>query len=144
MRAAVLTIAAAAGLSWLGFAATEADAQNYGSWAPGYYYTQHPAPVGIPRTAPIDPAYRYFLNSPSSYKTFSTTTPGTMFENGSPFGFQQYYTDPRYIHQRVTPYGFEDWSTTPGYGGTTITPFSYQNFRVPGYQAPVFIPRYYP
>ena len=86
-------------------------------------------------------AYRHFLNSPYSYRTFSSLGTGSAGQAWTPFGVQGYYVDPSYEHQRVTPYGFERYTTFPGYGGYTATPFSYSSYYTPGYGYQLYAPR---
>lgn len=90
-----------------------------------------PGPAwGVPGT-PSSPAYRHFLHSPYSYRTYSALTPGYATERAAPFSYQSSYVDPGYLHQRITPYGFYSYSQVPGRGGITATPFGSSSYTVP-------------
>jgi hypothetical protein len=87
-----------------------------------------------------DPAYRHFLYSPYSYRTFSMFSPGSSASYPIPFGYQSAYVTPGYRNERITPYGYERYSLHPGYGGSTVTPFSGSSYNVP----PTVTRRYLP
>jgi hypothetical protein len=78
-----------------------------------------------------DPAYRQFLSSPYSYRTFSAFSPGYSVSNPIPFGYQNNYVTPGYRNERITPYGYQSYYLRPGYGGTTVTPFGGSYYNVP-------------
>jgi hypothetical protein len=100
---------------------------------PGSYGDAAPAPARGYGSPPVSPnyarAYQHFLNSPYSYRTFSSLSPGYVTSGYTPYGYQWTYVDPVYTHQRITPRGFEWYNTTPGSRTYTVTP-------------PVFMPPY--
>jgi|SRR5579884_2499693 len=61
-------------------------------------------------------AYRHFLNSPYSYRTYSGLSPGYTLDMPAPYGEQQYYQGPSYVEQRITPWGFEGYQSLPPTG----------------------------
>jgi hypothetical protein len=85
-------------------------------------------------------AYRHFLNSPYSYRTFSGSSPGYWTERYTPYGYRSFYVEPGYVHQRITPYGFEGFDWVPGYEAYTTTPFGPSYHYVPGYGYPYHAP----
>ena len=74
-------------------------------------------------------AYRHFLNSPYSYRTFSSLSPGYVTSGYTPYGYQWTFVGPGYTQQRITPRGFEGYTVTPGSRLDTVSP-------------PVFVPAY--
>jgi hypothetical protein len=91
-----------------------------------------------------DPAYRHFLLSPYSYRTYSASTPGYAGAGYTPYGYQSYYLDPGYQHQRITPRGYESYRLVPGYQTYEATPFGFRYSYTPGYGAYYFDPAYPP
>lgn len=78
-----------------------------------------------------DPAYRHFLFSPYSYRTFSTASPGYSVGYPIPFGYQSAYVTPSYRNERITPFGYQSYYLQPGHGGSTVTPFAGSYYNVP-------------
>ncbi|MGE3804232.1 MAG: hypothetical protein AB7K24_06130 [Gemmataceae bacterium] len=76
-------------------------------------------------------AYRHFLNSPYSYRTYSAFPPATGYQSVGPFSAEGLNVDPGYIHQRITPRGFESYRVKQGYQNYYATPFTYQYQAVP-------------
>jgi hypothetical protein len=99
---------------------------GYGPWT-GYYDNG-------------DRAYRHFLNSRYSYRTYSASSPGYAVNVATPLSAQGFYTGPGYVHQRITPRGFEGFQAVPSYGGYTITPFGAISYSVPGYEYFYYVP----
>jgi hypothetical protein len=99
----------------------------------GGYVGTGAAPAGGYGPPPVSPnfarAYQHFLNSPSSYRTFSSLSPGYVTSGYTPYGYQWTVVDPVYTHQRITPRGFESYNTPPSSRTYTVTP-------------PVFMPPY--
>ena len=87
-----------------------------------------------------DPAYRHFLNSPYSYRTFSTASPGYSVGYPIPFGYQSSYVTPSYRNERITPFGYQSYNLSPGYGGSTMTPFSGSYYNVPPTVSRQYVP----
>jgi hypothetical protein len=108
--------------------------------APAQAQPPHPPPGGTFPSYNYERAYRHFLNSPYSYRTFSSLGTASAGQAWTPFGVQGYYVDPSYEHQRMTPFGFERYTAVPGYGGYTVSPFGYRSYYVPGYGYQVFAP----
>lgn len=79
-----------------------------------------------------DRAYRRFLTSPYSYRTFSSLSPGRGSEYLTPFSRAGYYRQPGYEHQRITPYGYESYGYIPGRSSYRATPWGYDRYDVPG------------
>jgi hypothetical protein len=67
-------------------------------------------------------AYRHFLNSPYSYRTFSSQSPGYATFNDTPYGYQWTVVGPSYTHQRITPHGFEGYTVPPASVTYTVRP----------------------
>ena len=109
-----------------------------------------PSPTPTPHTYNYDRAYRYFLNSPSGLKTFSSLGEGSRVDSYTPFSYQNFYRGPGYEHQRIGLSGWESYYRMPGYGGFTATPFFESGYRVPGYSgysytppgSPYYVPPY--
>jgi hypothetical protein len=76
-------------------------------------------------------AYRHFLSSPYSFRTFSSLSPGYGSAGYTPYGFESTYVSPGYERQQIGPY-----------------PGQFEYYRVPRYESRTFIPyppvRYYP
>jgi hypothetical protein len=114
-----------------GFGAVAPDSQGV-LWTPYGYQggslDAAPAPswgYGPPAMSPnFARAYRHFVNSPYSYRTLSSWTPGYVTSFSAPYSpsFQWTFVDPAYTHLRITPYGFEGYSVTPGSRTYTIGP----------------------
>ena len=125
----VLVACATAGVAW-----SSVKAQS--PWPPN----PAAAPVVVlPGPPAVDsPAYRQFLNSDSSYKTYSRLTPSRGFTRVTPFSVESHYIEPGYMKQINSQFGFESREYVPGYGGSWRTPW-----QVGGYQAPGFYRYYY-
>jgi hypothetical protein len=94
--------------------------------APGFtpHGSQGPdvTPFAVPAPAYAPPpvsynyarAYRHFLTSPYTYRTFSSLSPGYVTSEVTPYGYQWTFVGPAYTHQRITPRGFEGYSVMPG------------------------------
>lgn len=89
-----------------------------------------PAPAPNPN---YSRAYRYFLNSPHTYKEFSSSQPGVFSETITPLSRRTFSVEPSYYRERVTPYSFETHEYVPGYSGSLTTPFFGSGYGVPGY-----------
>jgi len=111
--------------------------------APDYAYGRPPS---SPYEQPLfynynyDRAYRHFLSSPYSFRTFSSLGQGYRVDAFTPFSSQSFYREPGYEHQRISPRGLERYYIVPGYGEDTLTPFWGYSYRVPGYSRHEFIP----
>lgn len=86
-------------------------------------------------------AYRHFLNSPYSYRTYSALIPPSGYEVVGPFSYQSYFTPQGYVHQRITPRGFESYTLRPGHESYYITPYTYQYQYQPSVGESYFAPR---
>jgi hypothetical protein len=108
---------------------------------PDFSYTQAP-PHEPPRHADYNyaRAYRHFLSSPYSARTFSSFGPGYQVETYYPGASQSHYREPSYEHQRITPRGFEHYEVVPGHGGRIATPLEESGYQVPGYERHYFVP----
>jgi hypothetical protein len=99
----------------------------------GYVGAGAAPPAGGYGSPPVSPnfarAYQHFLNSPYSYRTFSSLSPGYVTSGYTPYGYQWTFVDPTYTHQRITPHGFEWYATPPSSRTYTVSP-------------PVFMPPY--
>jgi hypothetical protein len=84
-------------------------------------------------------AYRHFLSSPYSVRTYSGTTPGYYAEGYTPYGYERRWRPPGYLHQRISPYGFESHQFVPGERRRVDTPA----VLVP-YARPIYVPYYGP
>jgi hypothetical protein len=99
----------------------------------------YPPPAAAPNVAPpvygdlSDPAYRKFLRSPATFKTFYGGTPGYASRYPTPFGVGGSYVQPGYTRQYITPYDFEAYGYVPGRGEFRATPWSYNRYDAPGY-----------
>ena len=111
-----------------------------GCGTPAVASAQPPPPGGTFPSYNYGRAYRHFLNSPYSYRSFSSLGAGSAGQTWTPFGVQGYYVDPGYEHQRITPYGYERHTTVPGYGGYAASPFDYNSYYVPGYAYHYYAP----
>jgi len=118
---------------------------------PGYSYARprpdeyEPLPSSSDDSPPFynynyDRAYRHFLTSPYSYRTFSSLGQGYRADVLTPFSSQSFYREPGYEHQRISPRGLERYSVVPGYGEDTATPFWWYGYRVPSYSRQEFMP----
>jgi hypothetical protein len=83
-------------------------------------------------------AYRHFLTSPYSYRTYSRAYPGYTAEGYTPYGYERVTRDPGYLHERITPDGFERYRVAPGYHATIVRP------AVGPYFGPPYAPPYPP
>src|SRR6516162_8736835 len=64
--------------------------------------------VVIPGPPAIDsPAYQQFLNSSSTYKTYSKLSPSSGYTRFTPFSVESRYIEPGYMKQIATPSTFE-------------------------------------
>lgn len=86
-------------------------------------------------------AYRKFVNSPYTYRTFSSSTPGAVVEYATPFGMERHYRGPTYEHRRITPTAYESHGYLPGYGGYRTDPWTYERYDVPGGRYGWTVPR---
>jgi hypothetical protein len=80
-------------------------------------------------------AYRHFLNSPYSLRTYSGTAPGYVLEGYGPDGYERFYREPGYLHQRISPRGFESYQSVPGWS-YSVTPYPRVYYYPPAYVAP--------
>jgi hypothetical protein len=91
-----------------------------------------------PYTDPnISPAYRHFLTSPYSFRTYSHIGSGRSWGYDSPFESSRFYQTPGYYHEEISPHGrwsYEVPSRVEGY----VRP------RPVVVYPPVFIPAYSP
>jgi hypothetical protein len=95
---------------------------------------QPPPVVAVPAPPAVDsPAYRQFLNSDSTYKTYSRLTPSRGFTRVTPFGVESHYVEPGYMKQINSQFGFESREYVPGYGGRWQTPWQAGGYQAPGY-----------
>jgi len=125
---AALTLA---GLGW-----AEAKAQPPVSPIP-----QTTALLPVPGPPVVDsPAYRQFLNSDSTHKTYSRLGSGSTMTRVTPFSAETHYVEPSYLKQRMTPYGFDSLEYVPGYGADFRAPWMAAGFRVPGYYRTFYAP----
>jgi hypothetical protein len=88
---------------FLGVLAATAPAAAQPAYRPGDPIAQYNA----------DRAYRHFLTSPYSYRTYSGLYPGYSVEQLTPYGYEQYRQGPTYIHERITPRGRERYEVLP-------------------------------
>ena len=91
----------------------------------------------LPMTYNPARAYRHFLTSPYSYRTYSGTTPGYAVEGFTPFGYEGYARGPGYFQHRITPRGYESYYAVPPEAGFRIGPPAFAPYPVPGYGPPV-------
>src|SRR5579864_4145944 len=95
---------------------------------------QPPPVITVPAPPAVDsPAYRQFLNSDSSYKTYSRLSPSRGFTRVTPFGVESHYVEPGYMKQINSQFGFESREYVPGYGGSWQTPWQAGGYQAPGY-----------
>ncbi len=81
-----------------------------------------------------DPAYRHFLTSPYSYRTYSAYPSGYGERWVTPFGVEGYAVEPGYLHERITPRGYQSFRRVPGYATYRVVPPAYGfRFYDPGY-----------
>jgi hypothetical protein len=121
----LLAACAAAGIAW-----NNGKAQN--PWPP----PSPPAAPVVTATAPSavnSQAFRQFLNSDSSYKTYSRLTPSRGFTRVTPFSVESRYMEPGYLKQINSQFGFESREYVPGYGGSWQTPWQAGGYVAPGY-----------
>jgi hypothetical protein len=82
-------------------------------------------------------AYRHFLNSPYSYRTFSSLSPGYASSGYTPYGFESTYVSPGYERQEIGPYpGQFRYYRAPRYQSRTLIPYP------PPYYPPVYVNPY--
>jgi len=114
----------------------------YGGPQPSGYEQPPSAPYDRPPfyNYNYDRAYRHFLSSPYSFRTFSSLGQGYRVDTVTPFSSASFYREPGYEHQRISPRGLERYYIVPGYGEDTATPFWGYGYRVPGYSRHEFIP----
>jgi hypothetical protein len=67
-------------------------------------------------------AYRHFLTSPYSFRTYSGTIPGYEFGQYTPNGYEWYAQPPGYLHQEITPHGFSSYQYVPPARGFVLAP----------------------
>jgi hypothetical protein len=67
-------------------------------------------------------AYRHFLTSPYSFRTYSGTIPGYEAGGYTRYGFQWYGQPPGYFRQEITPRGFSSYQFVPPGRGFILTP----------------------
>jgi hypothetical protein len=89
-------------------------------------------PPVVEDVPPVSPAYRHFMNSTASHKTYSAIRPGYGMTRAMPHAADGWYVEPGFFRQRVTPRGFEQESYRPGYGAWWQTPWGSGGYRVPG------------
>jgi hypothetical protein len=123
MRPCVLTLTLGlVGLGLAGLAPGHARAQE-GLYA---YYADYNAAR----------AYRHFLNSPYSYRTYSTTSPGYVAEGPTPYGgYVRFWRTPGYLNERITTHGYQRFEVVPGGGSYEV---------IPGVLLPYLPPPYVP
>jgi hypothetical protein len=51
-------------------------------------------------------AYRHFLTSPSSFRTYSGSYPGFSVARVTPYGYERFTQGPGYLHAEISPRGF--------------------------------------
>jgi hypothetical protein len=95
-----------------------------------------PAQEPVPMTYNQARAYRHFLTSPYSYRTYSGTTPGFAVEGFTPFGYEGYARGPGYFQHRITPRGYESYYLAPPETGFRIRPPAFAPYPMPGYGYP--------
>jgi len=122
VRHILLAVCTLTGLAW-----SEANAQQ--PWPPA---PRVGSLVIVPVPAVNSPAYRQFLNSESSYKTYSRLTPGRAFSRITPFSAETHYVEPGYLKQINSPFGFESREYVPGFGGYWQTPWYFGGYRAAG------------
>jgi hypothetical protein len=84
-------------------------------------------------------AYRHFLNSPYSFRTFSSLSPGYASSGYTPYGFESTYLSPGYERQEIGPYpGQYRYYRAPRYATRTVIPYP-----PPPYYPPVYVNPYY-
>jgi len=82
-------------------------------------------------------AYRQFLNSPYSFRTYSDLQAGRSWRYATPFEFGEVRQTPGYYHEEIGPYG--RWSTgVPSRAERFVTP------RAPLLYPPVYAPTLVP
>jgi hypothetical protein len=75
----------------------------------------YPAPGPMPAESfNAQRAYRQFLTSPYSFRTYSGGYPGFSVSRFTPFGYERYAQGPGYVHQEITPRGFTAYRVDPG------------------------------
>jgi hypothetical protein len=96
----------------------------------------------LPMTYNQARAYRHFLTSPYSYRTYSGMTPGYVVEEFTPYGYEKYARGPVYFQHRITPRGYESHYLAPPETGFRIGPPVFGPFPPPGYGNPYGPPVY--
>lgn len=84
----------------------------------------------------ISPAYRQFLTSPYSFRTYSYLGSARSWGYDTPFESARFYQTPGYYHEEIAPWG--RWSTgvVPGLQGYVVPGPVYPPVPVPVYPPP--------
>jgi hypothetical protein len=62
-------------------------------------------------------AYRHYLNSPYSMRTYSSLEPGHSWSYTTPLERGRFWETPSYYHERMSPRGREAYGVPPVQGG---------------------------
>jgi hypothetical protein len=86
-------------------------------------------------------AYRHFLNSPYSFRTFSSLSPGYASSGYTPYGYESVYVSPGYERQEIGPrQGQYRYYRAPRYASRTVIPYAPEPYYPPAddnpYEAP--------
>jgi hypothetical protein len=86
-------------------------------------------------------AYRHFLNSRYSFRTFSSRSPGYAASGFTPYGYESTYVSPGYEYQQIGPYqGQYQYYRAPRYETRTVIPYAPQPYSPPAYAKPYYAP----
>jgi hypothetical protein len=69
----------------------------------------------------VSPAYRHFLTSPYSYRTYSYLGSGRSWGYNTPFESGRFYQAPGYYHEEISPRGGWSYAIVPRVEGY-VTP----------------------
>ncbi len=78
------------------------------------------APAAPPPSYNAQRAYRHFLNSPYSFRTYSGSYPGFTTGSFTPHGYAEYSQGPGYVHEEITPRGSRFYHLNTGGHGVFI------------------------
>jgi hypothetical protein len=67
-------------------------------------------------------AYRQFLTSPYSFRTYSHIGSGYAAEGYTPYGWERLERGPAYRHEEITPYGLRGYRVVPWSRRVVVTP----------------------
>ena len=68
----------------------------------------------------VSPAYRHFLTSPYSYRTYSNLGSGRSWGYDTPFESGRFYQTPGYYHEEISPYARWSYQVPPRVEGYVV------------------------